>query len=104
MKALIFVRIALWSLCVYIFVACGQQSEAQPFTSANNHNQESVASNNVETNDTKGATVYVCHSTGSKKYHLKQNCGGLKRCKHEVITMSSEQAEKIGLGLCGYED
>lgn len=104
MKTILFVRVALWSLCVYIFVACGQQPDAQSFTSTNNAFAEPVVSHGVETADLTEATVYVCHSSGAKKYHLKQNCGGLKRCKHEIITMSSHEAEKIGLGLCGYEN
>jgi hypothetical protein len=49
-------------------------------------------------------TVYVCKSTGAKKYHFKENCGGLKRCTHTIVTMTVKEAEGMGLGLCGYED
>jgi|GEM_PF-4619701 len=104
MKTLIFVRIALWSLCVYIFVACGQQPEAQSFTSSNNLGQEAVASNDVKAIQTIGATVYVCNSSGEKKYHYKGTCRGLSGCKHEVVTMGREAAEKTGLELCKWED
>lgn len=50
------------------------------------------------------AKVYVCQSAGAKKYHLKENCGGLKRCTHTIVTMTVKEAEGMGLGLCGYED
>ena len=48
--------------------------------------------------------VYVCKSTGAKKYHFNESCRGLKQCTHEVVTMTVKEAERKGLGLCGWED
>lgn len=48
--------------------------------------------------------VFVCKSTGAKKYHFKESCGGLKQCTHQVVTMTVKEAEGKGLGLCGWED
>ena len=96
MKTTIFVRMALWSLCVYIFLACGQPLEhAQSFTSSKTA-QSSAKTNEIEPIETTGATVYVCNSSGAKKYHYKETCRGLIPCKHEVITMKIEDAEKRG--------
>lgn len=50
------------------------------------------------------AKVYVCKSTGAKKYHFNESCRGLKQCTHEVVTMTVKEAEGKGLGLCGWED
>lgn len=97
-------RMALWSLYVYIFVACGQQPGADSFTSSRNFVQESVASGNVETGKPLDATVYVCNSSGAKKYHYKETCRGLGGCKHEVVTIDRGAAEKRGLELCKWED
>jgi hypothetical protein len=52
----------------------------------------------------EASKVYVCKSTGAKKYHFNENCRGLKQCTHEVVTMSVKEAEGKGLGLCGWED
>ena len=51
--------------------------------------------------DTK---VYICGSTGAKKYHYNENCRGLSACKHEVVKTSISQAQGYGLTLCGWED
>lgn len=47
--------------------------------------------------------VYVCDSKHAKKYHLTEDCQGLKKCIHQVIKLSREQALNRGLGLCGHE-
>jgi hypothetical protein len=54
-------------------------------------------------NPDKTVKVYVCKSKGSKKYHLNENCGGLKHCTHTIVTMTAQEAEGKGLGLCGHE-
>lgn len=48
--------------------------------------------------------VYICGSTGSKKYHLKENCRGLSSCRSEIVKKSLKQAQGLGLSLCGWED
>lgn len=49
-------------------------------------------------------SVYLCDSSGGKKYHLKENCRGLSNCKHEIIKVTLQEAQKRGKTLCGYED
>jgi hypothetical protein len=57
------------------------------------------------TRHTEGKKVYICDSTGSKKYHLKSNCKGLEKCESEVVKITKEEAiEKGKTELCGYED
>jgi hypothetical protein len=48
--------------------------------------------------------VYLCGSTGAKKYHYKENCRGLNACKHEIVKTSLSKAQTYGLTLCGWED
>ncbi len=48
--------------------------------------------------------VYICNSTGAKKYHYKKNCRGLSNCKKEVKEISLEAAKERGRTLCGWED
>lgn len=102
MKPTVFLGLGLWLLCSCIGMACKQEMPAgSSFTSAAASVEMPALEQEIAS---LGTTVYVCHSTGAKKYHLKQNCGGLKRCKHDIVTMTSGEAQKIGLGLCGYED
>jgi len=49
------------------------------------------------------STVYVCESTGAKRYHYSLNCRGLRRCSHNIVKMARKKAECRGLTLCGYE-
>lgn len=48
--------------------------------------------------------VYICNGPKSKKYHLTENCRGLKNCSTEIEKVSVEDAKKKGRTLCGYED
>jgi hypothetical protein len=48
--------------------------------------------------------VYICNSSSAKKYHYSSSCRGLNACKHEVIKVSKEDAQKSGRTLCGWED
>jgi len=57
------------------------------------------------TNHPERKKVFVCDSEGSTKYHLKKNCKGLEKCKHEVLKITKEEAIKKGkTELCGFED
>jgi len=48
--------------------------------------------------------VFICGSTGAKKYHYNENCRGLSSCSHGVVKKSIKQAKGLGLTLCGWED
>jgi hypothetical protein len=48
--------------------------------------------------------VYICGTTGAKKYHYSENCRGLNACKHEIVTVALSEAQGYGLTLCGWED
>lgn len=47
--------------------------------------------------------VYICDSSSAKKYHLREDCRGLRSCQHRVIKLTLEQAKKRGKTLCGWE-
>lgn len=48
--------------------------------------------------------VYICGSTGAKRYHYNENCRGLTSCRNEVSKVSVKRAQGLGLTLCGWED
>lgn len=50
------------------------------------------------------ATVYICNSSGAKKYHYKKHCRGLSNCKAPIKQVSLTDAKKRGRTLCGWED
>jgi len=47
--------------------------------------------------------VYICNSTNARKYHINENCRGLKACKHDIVKKSLKNAKALGLTLCGWE-
>lgn len=51
----------------------------------------------------KNSDVFLCNSSGGKKYHYSKNCRGLSNCKAEIIKVSLEKAQNLGKGLCGWE-
>jgi len=48
-------------------------------------------------NDTK---VYVCTGNSSKRYHKTSSCRGLNNCQEEIISVTIEQAVKMGRTAC----
>lgn len=48
--------------------------------------------------------VYICGTTGAKKYHYTESCRGLNACKHEIVKVTISQAKGYRLTLCGWED
>jgi len=48
--------------------------------------------------------VYICKSKNAKRYHLIEDCRGLKNCKAEVVKVTLQECEAQGKTLCGYED
>jgi hypothetical protein len=47
--------------------------------------------------------VYICDSPGAAKYHLRQDCKGLRNCRHRVIKITLEEAKRKGRTLCALE-
>ncbi len=50
------------------------------------------------------SNVYLCDSSGGKKYHFSKNCRGLSNCQHEIIKVTLKKAQSLGKTLCGHED
>ena len=48
--------------------------------------------------------VYLCNSSGGKKYHYVKNCRGLSNCKAQIIKVTIQKAQTLGKDLCGWED
>ena len=49
-------------------------------------------------------SVYICDSPSAKKYHLKNDCHGLRKCTHRIIEITLEEAKKRKFELCKFED
>lgn len=47
--------------------------------------------------------VYVCDSTGAKRFHLRKDCTGLRNCKHQIVEISLDSAKRTGRTLCHLE-
>ncbi len=46
-------------------------------------------------------SVYICDTKTSEVYHITKSCNALGRCKHEIITVTKEEAEKkLGKRAC----
>lgn len=58
----------------------------------------------LSTSNPPANDVYICNGPKSTKYHLKDNCRGLKNCSTEVQKVSLDAAKKKGRTLCGFED
>ncbi|WP_246282437.1 hypothetical protein [Flavobacterium agri] len=97
--------VLLWAFCA---LAC-RDTETEPLSIVPSHTSADAVM--LPTSDIKpdgglamaGQSVYVCKSAGAKKYHFNRNCGGLKRCSHEIKTSSVKEAEAIGLTQCAYK-
>jgi hypothetical protein len=50
------------------------------------------------------STVYICIGPKSTKYHLKEDCRGLKNCSTKVEKVTLKDAQDKGRTLCGFED
>lgn len=48
-------------------------------------------------------TVYICDSQNAIRYHLTQNCKGLKNCSHRIVRVTLEKAKGMNLTLCKWE-
>lgn len=48
-------------------------------------------------------SALICNNGTTEVFHLNENCQGLKRCDHEVLKMTKNEALEKGMRLCGYE-
>lgn len=46
--------------------------------------------------------VFVCTGKYAKRFHCDEDCKGLQSCRREIVVMSIEEAEDLGLTPCGY--
>lgn len=51
----------------------------------------------------ENTTVYICNSSGAKKYHINSDCRGLSNCSYKIIKVDIEKAKKDGKILCKWE-
>ncbi len=52
--------------------------------------------------ETANTGIWICNSSGSKKYHNNRECHGLNRCKSQIMTVTEQHAKELGKGKCGY--
>ena len=48
-------------------------------------------------------TVYICDSPNATRYHLTENCRGLRNCSRRIISVTLEKAKSMNLTLCKWE-
>lgn len=53
--------------------------------------------------NTASTVVYLCDSTGARRYHYRQDCRGLKNCNYQIRQTTIEEAREKGKTLCGWE-
>lgn len=59
----------------------------------------------TKSNSELQSSVYICNSSGAKRYHLVMNCRGLNACSHKVVSVSLTDAKsKYKRTLCKWED
>ena len=46
--------------------------------------------------------IYVCTGRHAKRFHCDEDCKGLQSCRSEIVIMTIEEAEDLGLTPCGY--
>lgn len=46
------------------------------------------------------ATVYICVSENSKRYHCNRNCRGLNNCEHTIREVTVSKAKSLGRTPC----
>lgn len=57
----------------------------------------------VAKEQSQNSEVYLCDSSGGKKYHFTKSCRGLSNCEHKIIKVSLKKAKGMGKTLCGWE-
>lgn len=56
-----------------------------------------MACNSAET------VVFLCDSTGARRYHLRRDCRGLKNCNYQLREVTINEAREKGKTRCGWE-
>ncbi|MBD3581737.1 hypothetical protein [Flavobacterium selenitireducens] len=111
MKTTILPRAGLLIFWLFIALACKQTGPETPAgIDATDRSlilpfAETDTPSEPEKSEASTATgkVWVCKSSGAKKYHFNRDCGGLKRCTHTIEESTVKQAEAVGLGQCSYK-
>ncbi|MGV4413826.1 DUF6804 family protein [Chryseobacterium sp. T1] len=53
--------------------------------------------------ESQNSDVYLCDSSGGKKYHYTSRCRGLSNCQHKIVKVAIKKAKGMGKTLCGWE-
>ena len=105
-------KTGLLLLCIFVVLACGNRemfpSPASKVSETESATMLPIADTTTinpteTTRKTEAPDVWVCQSAGAKRYHSNPECGGLKRCKHDIIKQSIKEAEAVGLTQCSYK-
>lgn len=52
---------------------------------------------------TDSTSVYICDSSGAKRYHMSSRCRGLNNCQSKILKTTLQGAKNKGRTLCGWE-
>ncbi|WP_346882859.1 hypothetical protein [uncultured Algibacter sp.] len=89
--------------CFYVFQKPISSEVTQEPNISNDVLQNRTYSSLV-TSTISGTNVYICKGPGSKRYHYKKNCRGLKSCSTKIHEVSLSKAKELKRTLCGWED
>lgn len=78
-------------------------SKVQSFTSSSDETPDETPEKQEVSKPTRSGKIWICKSSGAKRYHYNQDCGGLGKCKHEVVRQTVAEAEAVGLTACSYK-
>lgn len=103
----VIIQIGLLVLYMAFAINCQDKNSASSYEISITKNPTDTISGStgdqVIQDESSDPTVYVCESTGAKRYHYSLNCRGLKHCTHDIVQKKRKEAERFGLTLCGYE-
>ena len=89
--------------CFYLFQEPISSEITKESISSNNVLQNGMYSSLV-TSSISDTDVYICKGPGSKRYHYKKNCRGLKSCSTKIYEVTLSKAKELKRTLCGWED
>jgi hypothetical protein len=102
MKKIVLLFIGLMLLGLCLSMSCKTDEERPEVAPIAFTDKRAIAPKRAA-NSNAAEPVYICKSAGASRYHFKEDCSGLKRCKHTIEKTTVKQAEASGLTLCKYE-
>lgn len=79
-------KLLLISFIGFLFISC----------SGDRNKIEKIDISSVQMQD----SVWICTSSGAKRFHASDTCGGVLSCGEEIVPTTRHEAEKGGRTYC----